>query len=119
MADMEVSSDLYSNLFYQRRFISSENECLCCIDLNRKLKCALDEVSSLHLIIQLLWNELKPDCALASLVIDPCTDKQDHEVSINGNWMEVNSKHCNNQYSFKEPDSLPVNQPILTSNSKC
>jgi hypothetical protein len=37
---------------------SSENECLCCINLNSKLKCALDEVSSLNLIIRLLWNEL-------------------------------------------------------------
>jgi hypothetical protein len=117
MADVEVNGDLHSNLFDQRRSISSENECLCCIDLNRKLKCALDEISSLHLIIQLLRNELKSDCALASSVLDPSTDKQeDHEMFIYGNLMEVNSKHRNNQYSFEEQDSLPVNEPLLTSN---
>jgi hypothetical protein len=116
MVDMEANDDMPSNLFDQRRFISSEKECLCCIDLNRKLKCALDEISTLHFTIQILRNELKSDCALASSVIDLSTDKPDHEVSIYGNLMEVNSKHSYNRYSFKEQDSLPVNQPILTSN---
>jgi hypothetical protein len=37
-------------------------------------------------------------------------------MSIYGNFMEVSSKHRNNRYSFKEQDSLPVNQPILTPN---
>jgi hypothetical protein len=44
-------------------------------------------------------------------------DKQeDHEVSIHRNWIEVTSKHCSNLYNSKKQDSLPVNQPILTSN---
>jgi hypothetical protein len=117
MADMGVSSDLRSNLFDQRRVVSSENECLSCIDLNNKLKCALDEVSSLNLIIQLLWNELTSDCVLASSVTNPSTDKQeDHEVSIHTNCIEVNSKHCSDLYSFKKRNSPPVNQPILISN---
>jgi hypothetical protein len=86
MADVEVSSDRCFNLFDQRTFISSENECLCCIDLSRKLKCALDEVGFLNLIVQLLWNELKSGCALVSSVIDLSADKQeDHEVSIRMN----------------------------------
>jgi hypothetical protein len=97
MAGMEVSSGLRSNLFDERGFISSVNECLCCSELNSKLKCALDKVSSLNLIIQLLWNELKSDCASVSSVIDPSTmynniDKQeDHEMSIHRNWIEVTS----------------------------
>jgi hypothetical protein len=117
MVDMEVSSDLHSNLFDQRRVVSSENECLSCIDLNNRLKCTLDEVSSLNLIIQLLWNELMSDCVLASSVTNPSTDKQeDLEVSIHRNCIEVNSKHCSNSYSFKKQNSSPVNQPILTLN---
>jgi hypothetical protein len=52
MASMGVSSDLRSNLFDQRRTVSRHNECLSCIDLNNKLKCALDEISSLNLILQ-------------------------------------------------------------------
>jgi hypothetical protein len=82
MADVEVSSDLRSNLFYQSGFISSVNECLCCIDLKSKLNTALDEISSLNLIIKFLLNELKPDCASASSDIDLSTlcknsDKQE------------------------------------------
>jgi hypothetical protein len=61
MADTEVGGDLRSNLFDQRRFISSVNECSGYINLKSKLKCAQDEVSSLNLIIQLLRNELKSD----------------------------------------------------------
>jgi hypothetical protein len=116
MADMEVSSDLHSNFFDQRRVISSENMCLCCTDLDNKLKCARDEVSSLNLIVQLLWNELMSDCVLASSVTNPYTYKQGHEVSIHRNWVEVNSKLRGNLYSFKKRNSLPANQPILTSN---
>jgi hypothetical protein len=52
MADMEVRSDVCSNLFDQRRIVSSENESLSCIGLNNKLKCALDKVSYLNLITQ-------------------------------------------------------------------
>jgi hypothetical protein len=59
MADIEVTSDLRSNLFYQSGLISSVNECVGCIELNSKLKCALDEISSLNLIIKFLLNELK------------------------------------------------------------
>jgi hypothetical protein len=117
VADMEVRSDVCSNLFEQRRTVSSENECLSCIGLNNKLKCALDEVSSLNLIIQLLWNELTSDCVLASSVTNPSSDKrEDHEVFIHRNWIEVDSKHCCNLHSFKKQNSASVNQPILTSN---
>jgi hypothetical protein len=42
--------------------------------------------------------------------------KQDHEVSMHKNWIEENSKLSSNLYSFKKRSSLPVNQPILTSN---
>jgi hypothetical protein len=37
----------------------------CCIELKNKLKCALDEVSSLNLVIQLVQKELTSDCVLA------------------------------------------------------
>jgi hypothetical protein len=37
-------------------------------------------------------------------------------VSIHRNWTEVNSKQCSSLYSFKKQDSLPVKQPIRTSN---
>jgi hypothetical protein len=73
MADTEVSSDLRPNLFYQSKSVSNVNECLCCIDLNSRLECALDEISSLNLIIQSLLNELKPDCASTSSDIDQPT----------------------------------------------
>jgi hypothetical protein len=83
MADMEVRSDVCSNLFDQRRVISSENKCLSCTGLNNTLKCALNEVTSLNLIIQLLWNELTSDCVLASSVTNPSDDKQeDHSVYL-------------------------------------
>jgi hypothetical protein len=78
MANKEVGSDLRSNLFDQRGVMSSENKCLFCIDLNNKLKCALDEVSSLNLIMQLLWNELTSDCARVSSDTSPSIDKQDN-----------------------------------------
>jgi hypothetical protein len=51
MADKEVCSDLRSNLFRETGGMSSETsetECSCCNGLNNKLKCALDEVSSLN-----------------------------------------------------------------------
>jgi hypothetical protein len=70
--------------------MSSENECLCCSDLNNKLNPALDEVSSLNLNIQLLWNELTSVCARTSSDTNRSTDKQeDQEESTHGNWMEV------------------------------
>jgi hypothetical protein len=55
--------------------------------LNIKLKCALDEVSSLNLIMQLLWNELTSDRALASSVRNSSVGKQEvHEVTTHRNW---------------------------------
>jgi hypothetical protein len=122
MADVGVSSDLRSNLFYQSGFISSVNECLCCIDLKRKLNSALGEISSLNLIIKFLLNELKSDCASASSDIDLSTlcknsDKQDdHEVSIHKNLIEVTSNNYGYPNNFRNPDSLLANQPIPTSN---
>jgi hypothetical protein len=96
-------SDLRSNLFDQRGVMSSENECLYCIDLNNKLKCALDKVSSLNLIIQLLWNELTSNCACASSDTNSSVDKQeDHEETTHRNWIKVNSKLRSNLYSFKK-----------------
>jgi hypothetical protein len=97
MADKEVGSDMCSNLFGQRGVMSNENVCLCCIGFNNKLKCALDEVSSLNLIIQLLWNKPTSDCSCVSLDTNPSIEKQDdHEGSTHRNWIEVNSKlHSN------------------------
>jgi len=121
MADTEVSSDLCPNLFYQSGFISSVNECLCCIELNSKLKCALDEISSLNLIIEFLLNERKPDCASTSSDIDLSTmcenanKKEDHNVSICKDWIDVNSKHRSNSNNFRNSVSLLAYQPILTS----
>jgi hypothetical protein len=84
--------------------MSSENECLCCIDLNNKLKCALDEVSSLNLIIQLIRNGLMYDCVRASSDTNPSIDKQeDHEESTHKNWIEVNPKLRSNLYNFLNP----------------
>jgi hypothetical protein len=42
MVDKQVCSDLHSTLFDQRGVMSSKSECVCCIDLNNKLKCAFD-----------------------------------------------------------------------------
>ena len=100
------------DLFYQSGFISSVNECLCYIDLNSKLKCALDEISSLNLLIQFLLNERKPDCASTSSDIDLSTmcenanKKEDHNVSICEKWIEVTSKHRSNSNNFRNPDTL-------------
>lgn len=97
MADKEVGCDLCSNLFDQRRVMSSENECLCCTDLNSKLKYALDELSSRNLIIQLLWNELTSDCACTSSDTNPSIDNQeDYEESTHRNWIEANPKFRRN-----------------------
>jgi hypothetical protein len=97
MADTEVRSDTRPNLFYQSGFISSVNECLCCIDLNSKLRCALDEISSLSLIIQFILIERKPDCARSSdtdlSTFCENANKKDHNASVCKNWIEVNSKH--------------------------
>ena len=115
-----MSSDLRPNLFYQNGFISNVNECLCCIELNSKLKCALDEISSLNLIIQFLLNERKPVCASTSLDIDLSTlcenanKTEDHNVSICKDWIEVNSKHRGNSNNFRNLDSLLAYQPIST-----
>jgi hypothetical protein len=46
MAGMEMSGDVCSNFFEQRRVVSSENKHLSCLGLNNKVKCALDEVNS-------------------------------------------------------------------------
>jgi len=116
-----VSNELRPNLFNQNGFICSVNECLCCIELNSKLKCALDEISSLNLIIQFLLNERKPDCASTSSDIDLSTlcenanKKGDHNVSVCKNWIEVNSKHRTNSNNFRNSDSLLACQPIPTS----
>jgi hypothetical protein len=115
MADKEVGCDLSSNLFDQRGVMLRENECLCCIDLNNKLKHALDGVSSLNVTIQLLWNELTSDCACTISDTHPSID-QDHEESTHRIWIEVNNKLRSNLYKFKKRDSLPVDQHILTSN---
>jgi hypothetical protein len=117
MVDKEACRDLHSNLFHQRGVMSSASECSCCIDLNNKLKCALDEVSSLNLIIQLLQNKVTLNCALASSVTNSSMDKQeDHEVNTHRNWIVINSKVHSNLYRFKKWNNLPVNQHILTSN---
>ena len=117
-----MSSDLRPNFFYQSGFFSSVDECLCCIDFNSKLKCALDEISSLNLITQFLLNELKPDCASPSLDMDLSTlcengnRKEDHDISTCKNRIEVTSKHFSNSNNFRNPESLLTNHPILTSN---
>jgi hypothetical protein len=54
MADCVVNSGLPSNIFYHNDLISSINECICCSDLNNKLKCATEEISSLNLIIHFI-----------------------------------------------------------------
>jgi hypothetical protein len=105
-ANKEVGSDLRSNLFHQRGVMSSKNECLCCIDLNNKPKCGLDEVSSLNLIIQLLWNELTSHCACGSSDTNPSIEKQeDHEESTPRNCIEVNPKLHSKLYNFKKRNS--------------
>jgi hypothetical protein len=42
--------------------------------------------------------------------------KEDQDVSICKNWIEVTSKHCSNSNNLRKPDSLPANQTITTSN---
>jgi hypothetical protein len=69
--------------------MSLESECMCCIHLSNELKCALDEVSSMNLIMQLLWNDLTSHCARVSSVADASIDNQDHEESTHRNWIEV------------------------------
>jgi hypothetical protein len=117
MASMGVYSDLCPNLFDQRRTVPRDNECLSCIDLNNKLKCALDEISSLNLILQLSQNELTSDHVLVSSINPSSSEQENHEVSNHKNWIEVNSKHCSNLYSCRKQNSTPVNQSILTSNN--
>lgn len=64
-----------------------------CIGLNNKLKCALDEVNFLNLIIQLMWNKVTSECVIVSLVTNLPSDKQeDHEVFIHRTWIEVDLK---------------------------
>ena len=122
MADSEVSSELYSNLFHQNGLISSVNECVCSIDVNSKLKCALDEISSLNQIIQLLLNDLNSDCAPASSDIDLSTLREiasmekGHNVSTCDDWIEVTSKFSSNTNTVRNPDSLLAYQPIPTYN---
>jgi len=120
MVDIEVSNDLRSNLLYQSGLISSIKECLYYKDMNNKLKCTLDEISSLNLIIKFLVNELKTDCASTSLNIVPSTlrentDNQDeHTVPIHENWIKVASKHSINSSDFSSSSSLVDHQPIPT-----
>jgi len=91
------------------------------VALNSNLKCALDEISSLNLIIQFLLNERKPDCASTSSYIDLSTlcvnakKTEDHDVSICKDWIEVKSKHRSNSSNFWTSDSLLNYQPIPTS----
>jgi hypothetical protein len=80
--------------------MSRGRECLYCIDLNNKLKCALDEESSLNFIINLLWNELTSSCARARSDSNPSFDKQGNEESTHRNWIEVNGKLRSNLYNF-------------------
>ena len=118
MEDGEVSNDLYCNLFHQNGLISIVNECVCCIDLNRKLKCASDEISSLNQIIQLLLNDLNSDCAPAISDIDLSTLREiasmekGHNVSTCDDWIEVNSKFSSNTNTVRNPDRLLAHQPI-------
>ena len=122
MADGEVSSELYSNLFHQNGLISSVNECVCCIDLNSKLKCASDEISSLNQIIQLLLNDLNSDCVPVSSDIDLSTLREiasmekEHNMSTCDDWIEVTSKFSRNTNTVRNPDSLLAYQPIPTYN---
>jgi len=122
MADIEVSNDLCSNLLYQIGLIYSVNECLYCTDLNNKLKCALDKISSLNFIIKFLVNELKTDRASISLNTVPSTlcentDNQDeHNVPIHKNWIKVTLKHSSNSRDFMNSSSLLAHQPIPTFN---
>jgi hypothetical protein len=67
---MEVSSDVCCNFVKQRRVVSTEMS-----GLNNKLKCAVLEVNSLNLIMQLLWNELTSECVMAILVANPPSDE--------------------------------------------
>jgi hypothetical protein len=60
--------------------------------------------------------ELTSDCVLTTLVSSFSGEQENQEVSIHKNWIEVNSKHCSNLYSCRKRNSVPVNQPILTSN---
>jgi len=122
MVDIKVSNDLGSNLLYQSGLISSVNKCLYCTDLNKKLKCALNKINSLNLIIKFLVNELKTDCASTSSKIVPSTlcentDNQvEHTVPIHKRWIKVTSKHSSNSSDFRNSSSLLAHRPIPTFN---
>ena len=106
----------------QHGLISSVNECVCCIDLNSKLKCASDEISSLNQIIQLLLNDLNSDSGPANSDIGLSTLREivsmekDQNVSTCDDWIEVTSKFSSKTNTVRYPDSLLAYQPIPTYN---
>jgi len=127
MADGVVSSGLPSNLFYHNELISSINECVCCSDLNSKLKCVTEEISSLNLIKQFLINDRYSDCEPAVSDIElptlhnTASDKSEHNVSTCDGWIEVISNLCSKSVNVRNPngriqDSALAYQPTPTSN---
>jgi hypothetical protein len=99
--------------------MSSKSECSCCCELNYKLKCALNEASSLNLIIRLLCNELTSDRVQGSSATNSSMHKQDHEVSSHRNWIEVNSKLRSNLYSFKKRNNFASKSTCPNLKSLC
>jgi hypothetical protein len=104
-----VNSGLPSNIFYHNDLISSINKCICCSDLNNKLKCATEEISSFNLI-QFLINDRYFDCESAGsdtelpTLRNTASEKSEHSVSICDGWIEVISNLRNKSINVRNPN---------------
>ena len=122
MADAKICSDPYSSVCYQSGSSSNVNECICCTDLNSKLKSLQNEISSLNLIINVLLKELTPSAATAGMDIRVSTscgnpvNQVDHEKQTCTEWIEAIYKRRYNQNIPLTLDDFPGNQPVPTSN---
>jgi hypothetical protein len=120
----------------------SKITCICCAELELALERTQTELRSTQKIVELLREEIYrfesevmnlmngtiggngkdsgsvelTSVLLMTLVSSFSGEQENHEVSIHKNWIEVNSKHRSNLYSCRKRNSVPVIQPILTSN---
>ena len=120
MADNETFRELLPSLISQKEYITGESECLGCIELVNNLKSAVDEISSLKLIIQLLMEDGKSEsdtkCDESNLttVREFGNNKKECGVSTSDLWTTVTTK----QNTRKCKDIIPFNskQHTITSN---
>jgi hypothetical protein len=97
----------------------SEYICVQCIELENKLKNALEELKSTRLIIELLQHELSSSLTSKLTITGRCNIQETSNHNTNNEWLKVNHKrqeHFIKDNQKKKEANSWADQHLLSSN---